>query len=372
MPIRKTVPLAEAIELLIHFFVSATKLLKPGGVKAVMAETIAMKQQLIVMNRGKKRSPKLATSDRFLFGLLAVFIGRSRLKSIAVIIKPTTLLAFHKALVKRKYSRLYSNKARRSPGRKSQDQALIDLVIEMKKRNPTFGYGRISMQIFKAFGITISRFAIGRILRKYKDILPSGDGPSWLTFIGHMKDSLWSVDLFRCESANLKSHWVMVVMDQFTRSIIGFAVHAGDCDGIAYCRMFNEVISGKSLPKYLSSDNDPLFLFHRWQCNLRVIDVEELKSVPGTPTSHPFIERVIGTTRREFLDHIVFFSKYDLQKKLDQFEEYYNEHRVHSSLELRTPKEIAAETSKKNTVVSLDQYRWESHCKGLYQLPVAA
>ena len=121
------------------------------------------------------------------------------------------------------------------------------------------------MQIFKAFGTTISRFTVGRILRKKKDKLPSGDGPSWLTFIGHIKDSLWSVDLFRCESIMLKSHWFMVVLDQYTRRIIGFSVHAGDCDGVAYCRMFNEVISGKSLPKYLSSDNDPLFLFHRWQ-----------------------------------------------------------------------------------------------------------
>ena len=315
----------EAIELLIHFFVSAIKLLKPGGVKVVMAETIAMKQQLIVMNRGKKRSPKLATSDRFLFALLAVFIGGSRLKKIAVIIKPTTILAFHKSLVNRKYSRLYSNNAKRNPGRKPQDQALIDLVIEMKKRNPSFGYGRISMQILEAFGIAISRFAVGRILRKNKHKLPFGNGPSWLTFIGHMKDSLWSVDLFRCESATLKSHWVMVVIDQFTRRIIGFAVHSGDCDGVAYCRMFNKIISGKSLPKYLSSDNDPLFLFHRWQCNLRVLDVEELKSVPGTPTSHPFIERVIGTTRREHLDHTVFFNERDLQRKLNQFQDYYNE-----------------------------------------------
>ena len=238
----------ETIELLIHFFVSVIKLLRPGGVKVAMAETIAMKQQLIVMNRGKKRSPKLITSDRFLFGILAIFIGRSRLKKIAVIIKPSTLLAFHKSLVNRKYSRLYSNKARRISGRKPQDQAIIDLVIEMKKRNPSFGYGRISMQIFKAFGITVSRFAVGRILRKNKDKLPSGDGPSWLTFIGHMKDSLWSVDLFRCESANLKSHWVMVVIDQFTRRIIGFAVHSGDCDGIAYCRLFNEIVSGKNHP----------------------------------------------------------------------------------------------------------------------------
>jgi transposase InsO family protein len=242
----------------------------------------------------------------------------------------------------------------------------------MKKRNPSFGYGRISMQIFKAFGTTISRFTVGRILRKNKDKLPSGDGPSWLTFIGHIKDSLWSVDLFRCESIMLKSHCVMVVLDQYTRRIIGFSVHAGDCDGVASCRMFNEVISGKSLPKYLSSDNDPLFLFHRWQCNLRVLDVEELKTVPGTPTSHPFIERVIGTTRREYLDHLLFFNSRDLQNKLDQFQTYYNDVRAHSSLDIKTPTAMAFGVEPDEKVVSIDRYRWKKHCSGLYQLPVAA
>ncbi|MFT6956375.1 MAG: putative transposase [Halieaceae bacterium] len=364
--------MSEAIELLSHFFVSAIKLLKPGGVKVVMAESMAMKQQLIVMNRGKKRSPVLCTSDRFLFGILAFFISESRLKKIAVIIKPTTLLTFHKSLVNRKYSRLYSNKTRRILGRKPRDQAIIDLVIEMKRRNPSFGYGRISMQIFKAFGNTISRFAVGRILRKNKDKLPSGDGPSWLTFIGHMKDSLWSVDLFRCESIMLKSHWFMVVLDQYTRRIIGFSVHAGDCDGVAYCRMFNEVISSKSLPKYLSSDNDPLFLFHRWQCNLRILDVAELKSVPDTPTSHPFIERVIGTTRREYLDHLMFFNSRDLQDKLDQFQTYYNDVRVHSSLDIKTPTAMAYGEASDKKIVSIDHYQWKKHCNGLYQLPVAA
>jgi hypothetical protein len=62
-----------------------------------------------------------------------------------------------------------------------------------------------------------------------------GNGPSWLTFLGHTKDSLWSIDLFRCESILLKSHWVLVVMDQHTRRIIGFGVHAGDIGGIALC-----------------------------------------------------------------------------------------------------------------------------------------
>jgi putative transposase len=180
------------------------------------------------------------------------------------------------------------------------------------------------------------------------------------------------VDFFRCESVGLKSHWVRVVIDQFSRRIIGLAVHVGDCDGIAYCRMFNQITGGDSAPKYLSSDNDPLFLFHRWKSKLRVLEISELKSVPGTPTSHPFIERVIGITRRECLDQLIFFSKLDLQRKLDRFLDYYNEDRVHSFLNMKTPQMMAMENAGEKIIASIDDYRWKSHCNGLYELPVAA
>lgn len=89
---------------------------------------------------------------------------------------------------------------------------------------------------------------------------------------GHAKDSLWSVDLFRCESILLKSQWVMVVMDLYTRRIIGFSVVAGHVDGPTICRVFNNATSGQSWPKYLSSDNDPLFQYHQWKANLRALD----------------------------------------------------------------------------------------------------
>jgi len=123
-----------------------------------------------------------------------------------------------------------------------------------------------------------------------------------------MKDSLWSVDLFRCESMLLRTHWVMLAMDQFTRRIIGFAVHVGAVDGNSICRMFNEAVARLDVPRSLSTDNDPLFEYHRWQANLRVLGVEEIKTVAYVPLSHPFIERLIGTTRREFLDHTLLTS----------------------------------------------------------------
>ena len=68
-------------------------------------------------------------------------------------------------------------------------------------------------------------------------------GPSWLAVIGHAKDSLWSVDFFRCESILLKSYWIMVVMDICTRRIVGFGVATADLDGPVICRMFNRAIA---------------------------------------------------------------------------------------------------------------------------------
>ncbi|HEY2483883.1 MAG TPA: hypothetical protein VGI36_01980, partial [Candidatus Binataceae bacterium] len=155
---------------------------------------------------------------------------------------------------------------------------------------------------------------VRRILIQHYRPLPGGDGPSWLTVIAHAKDSLWSVDLFRCELILLESFWVMVVMDVFSRRITGFGVAAANLDGPAVCRMFNRAIAKQTLPRYLSSDHDPLFSFHRWLANLRVLDVGEINTLACTPRSHAFVERLIGTVRRECLDQTLFWTRSDLER----------------------------------------------------------
>ena len=185
-----------------------------------------------------------------------------------------------------------------------------------------------------------------------------------------MKDSLWSIDLFKCESITLKSHWVLVVMDQWRRKIIGFGIQAGCVDGPSLCRMFNKAIATRQTPKFISTDHDPLFTFHQWQANLRIMDIGEIKSIPFTPTSPPFIERLIGTIRREFLDQTFFWNSLDLERKLNLFKDYYNNYRVHSALEGRAPAEYRGDICRKP--ITLDNYSWHFHCGGLFQMPVAA
>ncbi|MGH1487331.1 MAG: integrase core domain-containing protein [Cellvibrionaceae bacterium] len=352
--------------LIWHIVATLVQLFKTNGTRTIIAENIALKHQLIVMSRSQKRSPRLNHSDRFILGLCSLWLTPSRRLKTTIIVKPSTLLNFHKALVKKKYKTLFSSNHMRKTGPKGPSQELINAIVEMKQRNPRFGCPRITQQINLAFGLDINKDTVRRILDKYYKPTSDNSGPSWLTFLGHTKDSLWSVDFFRCESINLKSYWVMVVMDQFSRRIIGFAVHAGDLDGTAACRMFNEIASKQLLPTRLSSDNDRLFEFHRWKANLRIREIEEVKSIPGTPTSHPFVERLIGTVRRELLDQTFFWNQSDLERKLDLFKDYFNQNRVHTSRDGKTP------INQCKSHLKLNKFGWQRHCRGLFQLPFLA
>jgi putative transposase len=359
----------ELLILAIHLLVTFMTLLRPGGVRAVAAESLLLKHQLLISNRSRQRAPNLTTVDRFLIGLTTLFLNPCRIPKLGALIKPATLLKFHNALVDRKYRLLFSSSSpRRKPGPKGPSMELIAAIMEMKRRNPKFGCVRIAQQISYAFGVDIDKDVVRRVLAKYYRSEPGNDGPSWLIFMGHVKDSLWSVDLFRCESILLRSHWVMLVMDVFTRRLVGFGVEPADIDGVSVCRMFNHATAGQPNPQRLSTDHDPLFRFHRWLANLRVLEIEAVKSVPYAPVSHPFIERLIGTVRREYLDRVLFWNTVDLARKLDEFRDYYNAHRVHRSLDGTPPARRAGAACP--APAALDRHAWQQHCRGLFQTPI--
>jgi len=225
--------------------VTLAKLTRPGGARSVIAESLLLKQQLLIRRRSRRRAPPMTTIDRFVLGLITLFVRPRQVAKFGAILKPATLLRFHKALVDRKYRRLFSSAGtRRKPGPKGPTEEIVAAILEMKLRNPRFGNQRIAEQISHAFAAQIDKDVVRRILAKrYGPPLSGESGPSWLTFFAQTKDSLWSVDLFRCESILLRSHWVLVASRArrcarssrarsfivCSRASIGMLVHCGKC-----------------------------------------------------------------------------------------------------------------------------------------------
>ena len=288
----------------------------------MIAESLLVKQQLLILNRSRQHAPNLRVSDRILAGVCSLCMRPARVIRSAIVLKPSTILDFRRILRKRKYRLLFSPKRCGRTGPKGPSKELVTAIVEMKQRNPVWGCPRIAQQIGLAFDIQIDKDVVRRVLATHYRPDTDSSGPSWLTSLGHAKDSL--------------------------------------------CGMFNEAIRARSTPTYLSSDNDPLYRFNQWHANLRVLSVTAVKSVPYVPMSHPFVERLIGTLRRECLDRLLFWSAPDLEKKLSAFQDFYNAHRAHASLEGRTP------VQKRKDVATLNHYRWKEHCSGLYQTPIAA
>ena len=153
--------------LFIHLVATVAKLMDAGGTRAVVAESLLLKQQLVILNRGQERAPNLGPMDRVLASLCAMFIRPKRMLRIAIVLKPSTLLAFHAALVKRKYRQLFSPKRRRKPGPKGPSPELIKAIIETKICNPSWSCRRIAQQLCLVLDLEIDKDVVRRLLIKH-------------------------------------------------------------------------------------------------------------------------------------------------------------------------------------------------------------
>jgi hypothetical protein len=137
---------------------------------------------LLILNRGRKRAPNLRATDRIAAGWFTLFMSPARILRSAIVLKPSTLLHLHNLLRKRKYHMLFSRQRGRRPDPKGPYQELIDAVVAMKRRNPSWGCPRIAQQISLAFGVEIDKDVVRRILSLHYRPESNSAGPSWLTF----------------------------------------------------------------------------------------------------------------------------------------------------------------------------------------------
>src|SRR5207245_9900046 len=132
---------------------TVARLAGPGGARSVVAEFVLVKHQLLILNLFRKRSPNLRASDRVVAGLCALLMRPGRLIRAAIVFKPSTLLSLHRALIRRRYRRLFSSKGPIKAGPKGPSHEVIAAVVDMKQRNPSWGCPRIAHKITLAFGV---------------------------------------------------------------------------------------------------------------------------------------------------------------------------------------------------------------------------
>jgi putative transposase len=125
--------------LVLHLLATIARLAGPGGARSVVAESVLIKHQLLILNRSRQRSPNLRVSDRVVAGVCALVMRPSRLIRSAIVLKPSTLLRLRRALTKRKYRLLFAPTGRSKPGPKGPARDVIAAVVDMKRRNLVSG-----------------------------------------------------------------------------------------------------------------------------------------------------------------------------------------------------------------------------------------
>jgi putative transposase len=296
--------------LVIHVLTTLAKHAGPGGGKAIIAESVLLKYQQLIAHRSNGKTPRLTTSDRFLCGLLTLFMRPGRIRKAAVILKPATLTKFRSALLSRNYHRLFSSQKNRKPGPKGPSENLVRVIVELKRRNARYGCPRIAQQINKAFGVNIDKDVVRRVLAKHYHPEPYDGGPSWLTFLRHTRDSFFSIALFRRKSI-LKNSPALLAISQYARHLIGYGISVCHFNQSVIFTLFDDVIPMFDASRSLRSIHDQSFSHHR--CRRKLLGLAGTGTVTILPRSPPVAARRIRTRRHKHHDYRSNYGSIDLE-----------------------------------------------------------
>ena len=329
--------------LVIHVLTTLAKRAGPGGAKTIIAESVLLKHQQLIARRAIGKTLRLSTFDRFLCGFLTLFMRPARIRKAAVVLKPATLTKFRRALLSRNYHRLFSSRKNAKPGPKGPSDDLVRVIVELKQRNALFGCPRIAQQINKAFGVSIDKDVVRRVLAKHYRPAPYDGGPSWATFLRYTRDSLSSIPLFRRESVLPRIHSILLAIGQFTRTIIGCGISGRNFDQTTVCPLFDTAIPVINASRSLRSIHDQPFSHHR--CRKKLLGVSRTRTATILPRSPPVVERRIRTRRRKHHDYRPNSSTIQLEAKHGALNNSYHLFLIPSSLDEKRSARISMATA---------------------------
>jgi len=289
----------------------------------LQAENLALRQQLLTLQRTVNR-PALSNRDR-LFWILFSTCWR-HWKDMSLIVQPETVIKWHR----QSFKWYWTWKSRRRVGRPSIDRELRDMIKRMSQENPLWGAPRIHGELLK-LGFNVSQATVSNYMVRSK----KPPSQTWRTFLKNHMHCCAAIDLFTVPTVMFHILYVFIVISHDRRRLVHFNVTAHPT-ATWTAQQIVEAFPWESAPRYLVRDRDKIYGL-KFRDRVKGMRIEEIKIAPRSPWQNPYAERVIGSIRRECLDHVIALNETHVRHVLKAYINYYNESRTHTSLDKDAP-----------------------------------
>ena len=290
----------------------------------ITAEIMVLRHRVMVLERRHRGQIKLNRLDRVILAWLSRAVPAVR--DAIIIVKPETVLRWHR----QGFRAFWHWKSGSRGGRPSVDGDLRRLILRLAAENPLWGAPRIHGELLK-LGFEVAQSTVSKYLRQR----PWPKGQSWKTFIENHKDAMTAIDLFVVPTIGFKLLYGIAILHLGRRELVwtNATLHP-TADWIA--QQITEAFPWDHAPSYLIRDRDACYgaVFNRRLSNLGIRDHP---IAPRSPWQNGYMERVIGSIRRDCLDHTIIFGETHLRRTLRSYARYYNRARTHLSLAKDSP-----------------------------------
>ena len=305
--------------------------------RALTLESLALRQQVVMLKRSVKR-PRTTTFDRLFWIVFARFVDDWRGKLLAL--SPDTVVRWHRE----GFRRYWTLKSRRL-GRPRVDMELCRLIRQMQRENITWGAPRIHGELLK-LGYEVCEATVSNYMKRYR----KPPSQSWRTFLTNHHEEIAAIDFFTVPTVMFKILYVFVVIEHARRRVVHFNVIAHPTAQWTAQQLI-EAFPFDSAPKYLIRDGDGIY-GAAVQRRIGSLGINEIVTTPASPWENAYAERVIGSIRRECLDHLIVVNERHLRRVLKEYLSYYDGCRTHLSLSKDSPSARALESREEGNVIA--------------------
>jgi transposase InsO family protein len=307
----------------------------------LMVENLALRQQLNVLHR-KSGRPRLRKQDRVFWLWLAR--SWSDWRDSLIVVKPEIVVRWHR----HGFKYYWTWKSRRRGGRPAVPREVRDLIRRMSRANPLWGAPRIHGELVK-LGFDISQPTVARYMVRHR----KPPSPTWRDFLNNHAKDLVSIDFFTVPTIRFRILFVFVVLAHARRRILHFNVTAHRTAAWTG-RQIVEAFPWETAPSYLIRDRDGIYGDEFTRC-VHSLGIKQVVTARRSPWQNGYVERVIGSIRRECTDHVIVFNENHLHRLLQSYIHYYHRSRTHLSLEKDAPEPRPVEPAENGQVVEFPE-----------------